>query len=222
MTNAWKETYGALPPRLQGKLKTLHLHACTRTLGIDLVGFVDNGDGTKDCVLRSPGLRPRHWAHISQFLPRKVATKGLDVVFPARFTNAEKDVVMKGGQAVDITILNANQNEDDEEEWDALDEEEVEAMKEISSAMFVRSLDEIDIDEYPRFVVRNMSSIKKGSCVDTLLKVLLPVLKVVHAKQTADKEKAKVAVELREKREVMKKQKKEQEVLASRRMGYYN
>ncbi len=222
ITNRWKDEYGPLPPRLQGKLKTLHLHACTRTLGIDLVGFVDNDDGTKDCVLRSPGLRPRHMLHIAQLLPRKVPTKGLDVIFPARFARTDEDVVITGGKKIDINSLQPRQPsaEADEEEWDALDDEEVEAMKEISSAMFLESIEEVDIEDYPRFVFRNISSIKKGSRVDALLKVLLPGSQVVHAKQTADKEKAKVAAELREKREAIKKQKKEQEAVSSRRMGY--
>ena len=219
ITNKWKETYGPIPARVQSKLKTLHLHACTRTLGIDLVGFVDNGDGTKDCILRSPGLRPRHWVYISQFLPRKVPTKGIDAVFPPRFAKTDVDFVMKGGKEVDLTILQESQDDEDEE-WDALDEEEVEAMKEISSAMFVKDINEVDIEDNPRFVVRNMSSIKKGSRVDMLLKLLLPASKVVHAKQTADKEKAKVAAEIREKREAIQKQKKEQEKLASKRLGY--
>ena len=219
MSNKWKDLYGPLPPRLQSSLKTLHLHACTRTLGIDLVGFVDNGDGTKDCVLRSPGLRPRHWAHISQFLPRKVPTKGIDAVFPSRFTKTDVGVTMTGGMKVDLTILDPS-NEDDEEEWDALDEEEVEAMKEISSAMYVRSIDEVDMEDYPRFVIRGMNSIKAGSRVDVLLKTLLPASKVVHAKQSADKEKARLAADIREKREAMKKQKKEQDAMTSRRIGY--
>ena len=224
ITNDWKNAYGPIPPELQVKLKTLHLHACTRTLGIDLVGFIDNGDGdgTKDCVLRSPGLRPRHIVHISQFLPRKLPTKGIDAVFPARFAKTEEDVVMKGGETIDISIPEPKKqgDEDEEEEWDALDDEEVEAMKEISSAMFLKSLDEVDIEDYPRFVVRGMSNIKKGSRVDALLRVLLPASKVVNQKQNADKEKARVAAELREKREAMKKQKKEQDALTSRRMDY--
>jgi hypothetical protein len=93
-------------------------------------------------------------------------------------------------------------------------------MKEISSAMFVKGIDEVDMEEYPRFVIRGMSNIKKGSRVDTLLKVLLPSSRIVNAKQSADKEKAKLAAEIREKREAMKKQKKEQEALTSRRSGY--
>mmetsp|Transcript_17358 Transcript_17358/g.32903 ORF Transcript_17358/g.32903 Transcript_17358/m.32903 type:complete len:1102 (-) Transcript_17358:23-3328(-) len=219
MTNEWKDKYGPLPLRLQSKMKTLHLHACTRTLGIDLVGLVRNVDGTKDCVLRSPGLRPRHWAYISQQLPRKIPTKGIDVIFPSRLARTEEDIVMEGGIPIDFSILEPK-HEDEDEEWDALDEEEVEAMKEISSSMFVKSLDEVELEEYPRFVVRNMGSVKKGSRVDALLKVLLPAARVVHAKQSSDKEKAKVAAELREKRESIKKQKKEQETLSSNRLGY--
>lgn len=109
---------------------------------------------------------------------------------------------------------------EDEEEWDALDEEEVEAMKEISSAVSIKNLSEIEIHNYPRFVLKNMGkSIKEGSRVDALLKVLLPPSKVVFEKQQRDKEKAKVAAELREKRELIQKQKKEQEKLSARR-GY--
>ena len=102
-----------------------------------------------------------------------------------------------------------------------LDEEEVEAMKEISSAADARSLDEVDVYDFPRLVIRGMrDNIESGSRVDALLKVLLPPSKVVFKKQQKDKEKARVAAELREKREIMSKQKKEQEKLQSRRTMY--
>ena len=94
-------------------------------------------------------------------------------------------------------------------------------MKEISSAVNVKDLSEIDVSAYPRFVVKNLAgSVEEGSRVDALLKVLLPPSKIVYEKQERDKEKAKVATELREKRELIQKQKKEQEKLNSRRMGY--
>ena len=203
--------------KLQRKLKTLHLHACTRTLGIDLVGFVDRGDGVSDCVLRSPGLRPRHWVLISQLLPNGVPTKGLDVIFPSRFGKSGVDLQIQGGKPFNTNDLKLENGDDDnDEEWDALDEEEIEAMKEISSAMFVKGLDEVDIEEYPRFVLRNLSKIKKGSRVDALLKVLLPASKVVFSRQEADKDKAKEATKLREKRELMKKKKKEQDAVTRR------
>jgi hypothetical protein len=180
------------------------------------------GKGTADCVLRSPGLRPRHWVYIAQSLPKAVPTKGLNVVFPARFTIAgEEEMEIPGGKIIDSRPLTIENFEDDEEEWDALDQEEVEAMKEISSSMFVKSLDEVDIEDYPRFVVKNLNKVKRGARIDALLKVLLPASRVVHMKEKSDKEKAKVAADLREKREMMKQQKKEQEKNA-RRIGYSN
>ena len=109
---------------------------------------------------------------------------------------------------------------DDDEEWDALDEEEVEAMKEISSAVNIKSLSEIEVNNYPRLVVKQLGkTVKNGARVDVLLKALLPPSKVVFQKQQRDKEKAKVAAELREKRDLIARQKKEHEK-SSRRMGY--
>jgi len=219
ITNSWKDAYGAIPPEIQNSLKALHLHTCLRQLGIDVVGL-ERGTGT--CILRSPGLRPRHWAMICSKLPRGAPPKGLDVVFPARFSFSEDDTEITGGKRVDLQELLTNPRYgDDDEEWDALDEEEVEAMKQISSAQNIRRLSEIDVNNYPRLVVKGLGkSAKKGSRVDALLKVLLPPSKVVFQKQQRDKEKAKVAAELREKRELIAKQKKEQEKLSSRRMGY--
>ena len=145
-----------------------------------------------------------------------------DVIFPARFSFSEDDTEITGGQKVDLQELLSNPKySDDDEEWDALDEEEVEAMKEISSAQNIKKLSEIEVHNYPRFIVRELGkSIKKGSRVDALLRVLLPPSKVVFQKQQRDKEKAKVAAELREKRELISKQKREQEKLSSRRIGY--
>lgn len=200
-------------------MKALHLHSCLRQLGIDVVGL---DSSTGDCILRSPGLRPRHWAMICSQLPKGAPPKGLDVIFPARFCFSDIDTEIPGGKRVDLNELMANQRYgDDEEEWDALDEEEVEAMKEISSAVNIQSLDEIEVRNYPRFVIKKLSpTVKEGARVDALLKVLLPPSKVVFQKQQGDKEKAKVAAELREKRELIAKQKKEQEKM-SRRVGYH-
>lgn len=77
LTNDWKKKYGPLPASLQNKLKTMHLHACTRRLGIDLIGLIDNGDGRIDCVMRSPGLRPRHMGIIVPMLPKGIPLRGL-------------------------------------------------------------------------------------------------------------------------------------------------
>lgn len=219
ITNAWKDSYGAMPVKLQKNLKASHLNCCLRQLGIDVVGLDKT---TGDCVLRSPGLRPRHWAMICSQLPKGAPPKGLDVVFPARFTFSEEDTEIKGGKKLNLKKLLTNPNyNDDDEEWDALDEEEVEAMKEISSAVNIKKIEDVDINGYPRLIVKNLGKlVKKGSRVDALLKVLLPPSKVVFLKQEKDKEKAKVAAELREKRELIAKQKKEQEKLSSRRIGY--
>jgi len=219
VTGSWKEKYGNLPSELQGNLKSLHLHACLRQLGVDVVGL---DESTGDCVLRSPGLRPRHWAMICSQLSRKSPPAGLDVVFPARFSGSDDDTEVRGGTKLDLKeLLSDPRYSDDDEEWDALDEEEVEAMKEISSAVDARSLADVDVYDFPRFVIRGMrDKIKSGSRVDALLKVLLPPSKVVFKKQQKDKEKARVAAELREKREIMSKQKKEQEKIQSRRTMY--
>jgi transcription-repair coupling factor len=210
LTNGWKDKYGQIPATLQTKLKTMHLHACTRILGIDLIGLIDNGDGGIDCVLRSPGLRPRHLATIIPTLPKGMPTKGLDVVFPDRFTITGEEVEVIGGTRVDVnTLLQDPSLDDDAENWDALDQEEVEAMKQISSAHDVKSLNDVDIEQYPRFVVKDFGDGPKA--VDKLLKVLLPAAKVVYDKQEADKESAKIAAELRDKRESLQKRKKANE-----------
>jgi len=206
LTNSWKKKYGPVPSALQNKLKTLHLHACTRKLGIDLVGLMDNGDGRIDCILRSPGLRPRHWGIIVPLLNRGVPPKGLDVIFPARFTLSGDEQEIVGGRKVNLhELLEDPSLDEDADNWDALDQEEVEAMKEISSAYTVKSLDEVDIELYPRFVIKDFTPKK---CVDQLLQVLLPVAKVVNEKQEDEKEAAKTAAELREKQELLRTRKK--------------
>ena len=211
LTNEWKGKYGPIPAAMQSKLKTMHLHACTRRLGIDLIGLVDNGEGRIDCVMRSPGLRPRHWGIILPLLPRKTAPKGLDVVFPARFTkNGEEDQEVQGGKKIDLKALLEDPSlDEDNEKWDALDEEEIEAMKEIASAVEVKSLDEIDIEVHPRLIIKDFGTGPKA--VDRLLKVLLPVAKVVQDRQFEEKEQAKVAADIREKQLLLTQRKKESE-----------
>lgn len=217
VTNEWKETYGGIPSELQNNLKALHLNSCLRQLGIDIVGL---DESTGDCILRSPGLRPRHWAMICSQLPRGAPPKGLDVVFPARFTFSTEDKEITGGKKIDLDEFISPNYADDDEEWDALDEEEVEAMKEISSASTIKNMQDVEIQNYPRFVVKKLgTSVEEGGRVDALLKVLLPPSKVVFKKQEKDKEKAKLAAELRDKREAIARQKKEQEKLNSRRLG---
>ena len=92
-------------------------------------------------------------------------------------------------------------------------------MKEISSALNVKAIDEVDVENYPRFIIKDFDAVKQGQRIDALLKVLLPASKVVFEKQKADKEKAKIAAELREKREMMKKQQKERDSMSARNLG---
>jgi superfamily II DNA or RNA helicase len=221
ITNAWKKEYGNLPPKLQANLKRMHLHACTRRLGIDLVGLQDNGEGRMDCVLRSPGLRPRHWAQICAMLPKELPTKGLDAVFPARFTLSGEEEEITGGQKLDLQgLLEDTSLEDDAEDWDALDQEEEEAMSEISSALSVKTLDDVDLEQYPRFVIKNFGNVTEGQRVDALLKLLLPSAKVVYETQEKDKDAARMAAELRDKRENLKMSRKTQAIEESNRLGY--
>jgi hypothetical protein len=207
LTNEWKDKYGPLPIELQSKLKTMHLHACTRRLGIDLIGLVENNDLAKDqqvdCLMRSPGLRPRHW---NMIFPDGVGPKGINAIFPARFTKTgEKEAEIKGGKRIDLKdLLEDSSLDDDSENWDALDEEEVEAMKDIASAYSISSMDEIAIEQYPRLVIRNFGpAIEKNKAVDRILQSLLPIAKMVYEIQEQEKEKAKVAAELREKRSIL-------------------
>jgi len=204
LSNQWKKSYGSLPTDLQGKLKTMHLHACTRRLGIDLVGVVeDKKTGTKNCVLRSPGLRPRHWETITANLPNEGAPKGLDIVFPHRFTVSGKEETIVGGRKANLKRVIAEETDEREDQaWDAMDQEEVEAMKEISSAVSVKNLADVDLEQYPRLVIRNFVDDEKG--VERLLKFLLPVSKVVFEAQQNQAEQARAASQLREKQKQLR------------------
>lgn len=219
LTNAWKDAYGPLPGELQEKLKVMHLHACTRRLGIDLVGLVKVDDNIQ-CVLRSPGLRPRHWATIVPMLPKGVPTRGLNVCFPARFTLSGENEQILGGKRLDLQALLTDESlDDDDQDWDALDQEEAEAMKAVMSAFSMKRFNKADAEQYPRFIVPDLPQ-KSGAIVDHLLKVLLPAAKVVFEKQEADKEKAKIAAEIRQKRELLRVRSKENETLENQRLGY--
>lgn len=211
LTNEWKSKYGNLPNSLKGKLKSLHLHACTRILGIDLIGL-DKNDG----LLRCPGLRPRIWSTLVKALPNGAPPRGLTAKFPPRFsrTNSDEDFEIS---LEELTNYNALNGSDEDEDWDEFDDEEVEAMKDITSAANVKSLDEANVYDYPRFIVRGLKDIPRGQKVDVLLKCLLPMAKIVLANQEADKERARIAVEVRDKREAMRKARKG----VKTKQGYY-
>ena len=121
----------------------------------------------------------------------------------------------------DSTVLtDSSLGEDDDEDWDALDQEDVEAINDITSAFNVESLNDIDLERYPRFVIRDFGKIPKGQRVDALLKSMLPCAKIVYETQEKERESARLAAELREKRENLKKKRKDQEVEDTMRLGY--
>ena len=167
-----------------------------------------------DCLLRCPGLRPRIWSSLITALPKQVPPQGVTAKFPPRFSrdNLGDDFELSLDELTSYDNTNS-----DEDDWDEFDDEEVEAMKDITSAANVKSLDEANIYDYPRFIVQDLKNVPRGQKVDVLLKALLPLAKVVQANQEADKERARVAVEVRDKREAMKKAKKGTKT----KQGYY-
>lgn len=205
LTNRWKEERGPIPIEIQKQLKAMHLHVCTRRLGIDLVGLDQHGH----CILRAPSLRPRHWGMILDKLPRKMPPAGLDAIFPARFSLQGEAVEIQSGEKLDLRKLLEDESLSDDredQEWEAIDQEEAEALSDISSAVKVKSVDEVDLEYYPRLMVKNFGS--PSNSVDLLLKMLLPIAKIVGQVQEAQVESAKVAAALREREEHIRQQQK--------------
>jgi hypothetical protein len=131
--------------------------------------------------------------------------KGLDVIFPARLTDSKVEEEFKSGDVIDLKRLLEDDSlsvDKEDEEWDTVDKEEAEAMKVISSAAAVKDMDEIDFEQYPRFVLKKFGS--PTNAVDLLLKALLPVAKAVYEIHEAQLEDAKVAAALRQKQAAMK------------------
>ena len=220
LTNTWKEEHGKLPIMIQKQLKTLHLHACTRRLGIDLVGVIENDNGEYDCILRSPALRPRHLVTVATALPRGALPKGLDVCFPGRFTLNGRDLELIGGRKIDTEILVSDEADVDEENWDALDQEEMEAKQDISSAAAVKEMSETDFRRSPAFRVSQVGSPKDTKVVDQLLRVLLPLSKIVSERQDNEAEKAKAQVDLKARTDLIRKRQAANEALQAQRLGY--
>jgi len=73
ITEEWKKKYGPIPQEVRGPLKNLHLHSCTRNLGVDEIHRDEEGR----VILRSPTLRPRHWKIMSAKGGEKLRTKNL-------------------------------------------------------------------------------------------------------------------------------------------------
>lgn len=237
ITNAWKQEYGTkLPASLQANLKKLHLQACCRRLGIDVVGLL-NGE---DLYLRSPGLRPRHMKQIVKLLGKKTP-RGFQVVFPSRMMNRnaddEDDVSMdeqEKDNKYDLKSLlsdrtmedyesnyreqQADIDGDDDEDWDAVDKEEANALKDIASAMQITKLTPDILDDKPHFVLANFTS--STDPLTTVLQPLLPLSKIVYEQQENDKRQAQLATELREKRNLVKEKQKAMRKINDKRMGF--
>eukprot|EP00934_Nitzschia_sp_Nitz4_P003378 Nitzschia sp. Nitz4//scaffold86_size83305//57770//61093//NITZ4_005268-RA/size83305-exonerate_est2genome-gene-0.40-mRNA-1//1//CDS//3329559268//3368//frame0 len=200
LTATLKEKYGPIPRSMQAAFKTLHLHACTRRLGVDLVGLVNIPTSNRtDCVLRAPGLRPRHLEMIVPLLKNGILPIGLDVVIPHNFTRNGADEVVIGGQ--EFKLGKDPENDDD----DDIDDLEMEAARESSSVYSVTNMTEVDIRKYPRFLVRNFN---ETSHIDGLLRLLIPVSKVIVTQQERYYRAAKTAAEASERARKGKREKK--------------
>ena len=125
--------------------------------------------------------------------------------------NADTQLPLEPAEEVQHFALNRDVDRGD------LDEEEVEAMKDITSVVNVKDMDDIDIEQYPRFVIRDFDETKG---VDRLLQLLLPIAKVVYEKQEDQAESARMAADLREKQETLRQRRKANQKLEARTAGY--
>lgn len=219
LTTDWKTNYGPLPVSVQSCLKTLHLHVVLRQLGIDLVGLVPSKNNRLDGVLRSAGLRPRHWARICASLPKKLSPKGVAVVFPARYADGKRDLLALPGSPFDANLV----PEEDDDRDAADDRWGEEVLGEVDRACLLEGgvLDGALFRDFPRIVLPDLGARPEGTRAALVLKLLLPAVKVVAKKQKQDKEKAKLAAEIRDKRENMKRKSKAESIREKSRNGYY-
>ena len=96
---------------------------------------------------------------------------------------------------------------------------EIEAMKDISSAVNVKSMEEVDLEQYPRFIIKDFG-LDDNKAVDRVLKMLLPIAKIVYEKQEQQAEEARIAADLREKQQMLRIRKKQNDAHQAQRMGY--
>ena len=130
-------------------------------------------------------------------------------MFPARFSLKGETIEINSGDKLDLRQLLEDESlsEDrEDEDWEAIDQEEAEAMNDIHSAVKVKDLAEVDVEHYPRLVVRNFGI--KSNSVDLLLQMLLPIAKIVGDVETMQVENAKTAAALREKEHHVRQQQK--------------
>ena len=183
LTKGWQKSYGDLDESVKGDLKKLHLHSCTRILGVDEIHLSEKGAG----ILRSPGLRRRQWdeivfemkevekaANITKGAKPVNGVKGLGAVFPARVRDAGAEEERK--QQRDAWDGEAEPN--GEVDWDEMDEEEEDDS--------TGNLKEGVWEGVPHFVIKGLGKVEEGKRVEKIVKVLLPVVTVVLARQKMD------------------------------------
>ena len=91
-------------------------------------------------------------------------------------------------------------------------------MKEISSAALVKNIDEVDWENYPRFVMKN--AMNDRTIVDQLLKVLLPISKITYEVQERNVEQAQIASQLQKKQSTINTRTKKNENFQAQRLSY--
>jgi len=219
LTSEWKEVYGPLPAEMKRPLKDLHLHACTRLLGIDKVRL--DKDGT--AVLRAPGMRPRHWRMIEEEIKAKGGRsktgvkKKVKVYFPERMKEAER----REENAEAIIGGEVEKNEGDgpmEDEWeDGIEEDEQDG----DSSGMRKFLAMGDDDEIPGLRIEGVGDLPVGERAEGLLKLLLPLAKIVKERTKEDDLRTMEQVEKRERREQWENNIKQGGGLKKNRVGYY-
>ena len=188
LTEEWKAKYGVIPVSMRRPLKDLHLHSCTRLLGIDSVTLDDENGAA---ILRAPGLRPRHWRMIEDIIKGNGgrAKAGISTNFQAYFpprmlANDEKESEEKANEDAAADDFTENLSSMmDKGYWDEYDEEENYEGDNDSMTKFLERDEQLQI---PSFTIKGIKNTEEGKRADALLKILLPVANLVLCKQKED------------------------------------
>ncbi|GMI16650.1 hypothetical protein TrLO_g6298 [Triparma laevis f. longispina] len=203
ITEGWKKKYGPIPKEVRGPLKNLHLHSCTRNLGVDEVHRGEEGR----VILRSPSLRPRHW----KIMSAKGGFEGVEAVFPDFMLGEKKEGEDEGGEGGWQAERKKGEEGEEKEEED--DEDDDDTIYESLSA-----LAEGNWKESPYFLVDTSDDLLDTEIVDEVLKKILPVVAFVNKRAEKDK---KTAIDLEEKRKKKVEYEKQKKAEGTTRKGYY-
>lgn len=203
ITEGWKKKYGPIPKEVRGPLKNLHLHSCTRNLGVDEVHRDEEGR----VILRSPSLRPRHW----KIMSAKGGFEGVEAVFPDFMLGEKKEGEDEGGEGGWQAERKKGEEGEEKEEED--DEDDDDTIYESLSA-----LAEGNWKESPYFLVDTSDDLLDTEIVDEVLKKILPVVAFVNKRAEKDK---KTAIDLEEKRKKKVEYEKQKKAEGTTRKGYY-